>query len=452
MIREEAVPKVKKIPGPNARRWRKFHERFAAKSTYEWEFIWDRGRDATGPFATDVDGNVVLDFFSHVASAPLGYNNPEIQQLMVEMQVIDPDRYAGADLVAGYGASPRQSPIPTPSHLQEKLLKITKKFKFGQVFLSNSGAEAVENAIKICYDNKKNQGYGFCFDGAFHGRTLGALSLNRSKTMHRKYYPQIPKIVSLPFCWLEGNVCCGDKVYTHKGQMTALESMLDPEIGEIDKKEAAFIILEPIQGEGGYNIPTKEFMKETQETISKYNIPFIVDEIQSGMGRTGKWWASEHFGLKPDIMTAGKALRVAATIGKKKMFPNENARISGTWAEGNAIASAVGCKTIEIIEKKHLLRNADSTGKYLRKRFLELDRHKRKITNVRGIGLMDAFEFKSKKMRDQFKALALKNGLLLGGCGYKSVRILPPLDVTKREIDLAAEIAETALKKVKERR
>lgn len=479
-VRGRVTPKIKtKIPGPNAKKWVEFHLNHAANATYEKHFVWDRSAPAIGPFCTDPDGNVFLDFASHVASSPLGYNHPALTSVAAELAKIDPDRYAGTDFIGAYGKKPpvktsrtggkttAKTPfLPTPAHLHDKLIEITRQFGFNKVFLTNSGAEAVENAIKLSYLYRKNFGYGFTFYGAFHGRTLGALSLNRSKNLHKSWYPQIPNIIAFPF--VSQNMCqethcgrceengfdrhkkagafCPDKDFPYcDGPAASPEQMLDPVKGLITPEEVAFIIIEPVQGEGGYNFPDPEFIKSVAQTAKKYGIPLICDEIQSGMGRTGKWWASEHFGIQPDLIAVGKALRVGATVGKEKLFPKDSYRIGSTWGEGNAISSAIGYMIIETIQKENLLDNATKMGGYLLKELNKLKKSHPLITDVRGIGLMDAMEFASKNDRDFFRDSCLQKGLLLLNCGYKAVRILPPLDVTKREIDLALEIIKAVL-------
>ena len=446
MIREETIPKVTKIPGPNARKWANFHLKLSSKSTYEPEFVWDRTAQAIGPFCTDVDGNVVIDFVSHVGSSPLGYNNPEIIDMLRKIKQIDPDRYAGADFIAGYGKRPEDSEIPTPSHLHYKVREITKHLGFDCAFFSNSGAEAVENAMKICYDHRKNNGYGICFDGAFHGRTFGALSLNRSKKVHRSWYPMIPKIYSLPFVSQTSDISCA-KVMTTRGVMTQIEELLDKKIGIIKPEEVAYIIMEPVQGEGGYNIANKDFIKNVYEVAHENNIPVISDEVQSGMGRTGKWWCVDHFKCKPDIIASAKAIRIGATIGKKKFFPQESGRISSTWAEGNATASAVGYKTIEIIQKRNLLSNVEKNGHYFISRLKEFEQKYSFVTHSSGLGLMDKIDIDTIERRNKILKECIKGGLIVIGAGFHSIRFLPPLDVTKREIDIACDILESALKK-----
>ncbi|HXZ44049.1 MAG TPA: aminotransferase class III-fold pyridoxal phosphate-dependent enzyme [archaeon] len=440
MERSSATPHVRATPpGPQSRKWIAYHRAAAARATYVEGFVWDRAAPAAGPFCTDPDGNIFLDFASHVGTSPLGYNHPELLAVSDRLKSIDPDRYAGTDFISAYGRDPQQIEIPTPSHLHHKLLEITGPFAFGTAFFSNSGAEAVENAIKICYDARRNCGYGFCFLGAFHGRTLGALSLNRSKRLHRSWYPQIPNIVHLPYCICGEECRCGFWLGP-VGSESRLAHFLDPIRGLIDPAEVAYIIIEPIQGEGGYHVPNAAFMAEVGRVARQHQIPLIADEIQSGMGRTGQWWGSEHFEIRPDIIVAGKALRVGATIGRAELFPKEEMRLGSTWGEGNALSSAIGFTTIEVIQREGLLEHATRMGERLRHELRNLQRRFDFILDVRGLGLMDAMELDTVERRGRILQACLERGLLLLGCGFKAIRFLPPLDVTQRELDLALEI------------
>ncbi len=416
-----------------------YHRAAAARATYVEGFVWDRAAPASGPFCTDADGNIFLDFASHVGTSVLGYNHPELLAVSDRLKSIDPDRYAGTDFISAYGEDPERVEIPTPSHLHHKLLEITAPFGFGTAFFSNSGAEAVENAIKICYDARRNCGYGFCFLGAFHGRTLGALSLNRSKRLHRSWYPQIPNIVHLPYCTCGSECHCGFWLGP-AGSVSRLAQFLDPVRGLIDPAEVAYVILEPVQGEGGYHVPSEPFMREVGRVVRQYHIPLIADEIQSGMGRTGRWWASEHFDIQPDIIVAGKGLRVGATIGRIELFPKEEMRLGSTWGEGNALSSAIGFTTIRIIQRDGLLDHATRLGERLRQELRRLQERFDFIVDVRGLGLMDAMELDTVERRGRIVQACLDRGLLLLGCGFKAIRFLPPLDVTDRELDLALEI------------
>jgi 4-aminobutyrate aminotransferase len=441
--RDTATPVIRSlIPGPNAKKWARFHQKHAAHSTYVFDFIWDRSAPAIGPFCTDADGNIILDFASHVASSPLGYNHPELIALSQRLAAIDPDRYAGTDFIGAWGPDPEIADIPTPSHLHYKLMEITKPFGFDVAFFSNSGTEAVENAVKICHDHRRNYGYGICFYGAFHGRTLGALSLNRSRRVQRDWYPQIPRIVDLPYCRCNGPCDCGWKIYSirRRGIISRLAQILDPEIGVINPEEVAYIIIEPVLGEGGYDIPNIRFIQEVAQTARANQIPLICDEVQSGLGRTGKWWACEHFDIQPDIITSAKALRIGATLGKKAMFPQETRRISSTWGEGNAISTAMGYKIIEIIQRENLVQNAAKMGAYLLDGLRALQSAHPFLHDARGLGLMAAVSVTAEKKRARIIREAFQRGLLLLGCGFESIRFLPPLDVREREIDMALNI------------
>lgn len=436
MNRETVTPTVRSMPGERAREWAQRHHTYAAPSTYVYDFVWDPDAPAVGPFCTDIDGNVLLDFTSHVGAAPLGYNNPEIVERLREFDLVDPLTIAGQDFYIS-GESVGEKGLPGPTELMEHLTEHTAHYGLDTVFLSNSGAEAVENAIKISYDHTRGE-YGITFEGAFHGRTLGALSLNRSKAVHRRHYPEISGIHDLPFCTdtgTDGEGCsCG--FFTADG--SKLRELLDPEQGHVAADDVAYLIVEPVQGEGGYRIPSEAFMEEVASVCEAHNLLLVADEIQTGVGRTGEMWGADQFPIEPDIIASAKALRVGATISRSEVFPDEQARISSTWGAGDILSAAQGVFTLEAIDEQNLLTNATERGKQAKERLrdAELDG----VVDVRGIGLMLAVEFESKQRREDVIEAALKRGLLTLGCGHKTLRLLPPLDVTEREIDLACDL------------
>lgn len=416
--REKARPIVEsEIPGPNAKKWIEYHMKYASEATYEDSFVWDRMLPASGPWAHDPDGNLWLDFAGHIAVNVVGYNHPEIERLLgdpIGGKIIlrTPDRTAGTDFISAAGPDPERSAAPMPSHLHN-MLHGTVPPELNKSFFVNSGAEAVENAIKLAWAYKKNYGYGVTFDGAFHGRTLGALSLNRSKHVQRRWYPEIPKILTAEF----------------NDEDWCVNLRVDPE-------EIAFVIVEPFQGEGGYVPATQDFMEVTRLFTKEHNIPLIVDEIQAGLGRTGKWWCFEHYDIIPDMITAGKALQISAVIGKEKYFPTEKGRISGTWAEGNILNTALGYMAIHVIRKENLLKNAEELGEYFCNELRKLNL----FNYVRGMGLMiGATPIWSHRRHEMIQSAAEK-GLLILGCGVASIRFLPPLNVNKHEIDTCIEI------------
>ncbi|NHN48439.1 aminotransferase class III-fold pyridoxal phosphate-dependent enzyme [Halostella sp. JP-L12] len=446
MDRHTAEPQVTEMPGERAREWAAHHRDAAATTTYVYDFVWDVTADAEGPFCTDVDGNVLLDFTSHVAAAPLGYNNPKIMDKLREFDLVDPLKFAGQDFYASGGWPPEDPEFPGPTQLMHRLTDLTDHYDMDTVFLSNSGAEAVENAMKVCYDNRDGAKYAITFDGAFHGRTLGALSLNRSKGKYRRDFPEVSTVHDVPFCGDEdcapGNCTCGF-FPGEADDPSVLRRKLDPSTGHIDPDEVAFLIMEPIQGEGGYRFPSDAFMREVQAVCDEHGIPIVADEIQAGVGRTGEMWGSDHYPIEPDVISSAKGLRVGATIANDDMFPDERGRLSSTWGAGDVVAAMQGVLTLDAIEEHDLMDNAVERGDQLQSRLREADGEV--VTDVRGKGLMVAVDFDSEGCRDDVMEAALNRGLLTLGCGHRTLRLLPPLDVTEREIDIGADLLHEAI-------
>ena len=442
MDRDTATPAVADLPGERAREWVDYHHESAAPSTYVYEFVWDRTAPAEGPFCTDVDGNVLMDFTSHVAAAPLGYNNPLIMDRLEEFDLVDPLKIAGQDFYAAGGPTPDDG-IPGASGLMDRLTDLTSHYDMDTVFLSNSGAEAVENAIKIAYDESDGAKYAITFDGAFHGRTLGALSLNRSKAVYRRDFPEVSGVMEMPYC--DDRTCspetcsCG---FFADG-VSRLRKKLDPKRGNVHPDDVAYLIMEPIQGEGGYRFPSEAFTDEIAAITDEHDITLIADEIQSGVGRTGEMWGSDHYAYDPDVIASAKGLRVGATVSRSDVFPEETGRLSSTWGAGDLIASAQGALTLDAIEEADLMDNAVVRGRQFKETIRDADLGP--VEDVRGKGLLLAVEFDTKERRDAVVEGAFERGLLTLACGHKVLRILPPLDVTEREIDLGCDLLAAAI-------
>ena len=376
-------------------------------------------KNGAGCFLEDIDGNVYLDFNSNVCSCNIGYGHPEIQEVLRSFGGIGAHKIAGQDFYT-----------EEQIRLAEKVLKITPK-SLTRVLFTNSGAEAVENAIKFAY-RKKGPLAGVSFFRAFHGRTIGALSFTDSKAVQKKNYPEVNNEL-IRFCTDDD----------------------DPDINQLEElikreSEPAFVIIECMQGEGGYRPASKKFIKTLREVTRKHDVPLIFDEIQAGLGRTGKWWSFQYYGVEPDIMTTGKSLQVGAVVSTKKYDPNEPGAVSSTWGGGHRIDLAIGLKTIEIIEKEKLIENANIMGSYIMKRFKELqERYPKKIVDVRGLGLMIGVDFENDKQRDLVVQKAFKNKLLLLGCGFKTLRIAPPLIIKEDEANQGISIIEKIVKDLK---
>lgn len=369
-----------------------------------------------GVYCEDIDGNVYLDFGSQITANPLGYNHPEMLEVLKSYRGRFPIKFAGQDFAVEEHLS-----------LIEELTSITPK-NMDTAFLINSGAEAVENAIKICMRKRPRTKVGISMERSFHGRTLGALSLTNSNYVHKKGYMRLP-MLRLPY------------------DESAAESLERIVASEASPDEIAFVILEHVQGEGGYNIPTKKIVQDLRKTAKKHGIPYIADEIQAGMGRTGRWWAFEHFGVVPDVMTGAKALQVGAVAANRSLFPGEAGSISSTWGGGHVLDLAMGIKTIQIIKKHKLLKKNAELGRYFLKALKDIP----DISGQRGIGLMLAFDLPTRDIRDNVVVECAKNGLIVLGCGKNSIRLAPPFVAEKRDVDIAAGIIGKAARKCAEK-
>lgn len=384
-------------PGPIASKIIETTKRHTYDSTFVYPLVIKGGHDCV---IEDVDGNEFLDFTSNVGSCPLGYSHPEVIQILKEYSDNGAHKIAGQDFYTEEHAN-----------LAEKLSSILPAgFK---VFLINSGAEAVENSIKIAY-RKMGPLPGVSCRNAFHGRTLGALTFTSSKQVQKTNFPELP-VLRIKFCTSDD----------------------DPEIDAADailrENRAAFVITETIQGEGGYSVASKKFIQTLRRLATKYGVPLILDEVQSGMGHTGRWWGFEHYGVEPDIMSMAKALQVGATGFREELEPTEKGAISSTWGGGSRIDMAVGAKTIDVIRNDRLLENATKMGSLLKNGISEM-LGRNGIEDVRGIGLMIGIECQSKERRDAVLLSMFKHGVLALGAGQKAIRIIPPLIINEEQV------------------
>jgi 4-aminobutyrate aminotransferase len=418
------------LPGPNARRLIELDSRYVSPSyTRVYPLVADR---AEGLWVMDVDGNRFLDFTAGIAVNATGHCHPSV----VEAIKAQADRLlhmSGTDFY--YTAQ---------IELAEKLAALAPGDGIRRVYFGNSGAEAVEAAFKLARWHTKRE-LNLAFFGAFHGRTMGALSLTASKTIQKKHYnPLVPGITHIPYAYCYRcayNLCypgCG--LYCVRWvEETLFRTTVPPE-------EVAAIFVEPIQGEGGYIVPPPEFHRELHRIAQKYGILYVADEVQSGMGRTGKMFAMEHFGVKPDIMALAKGiasgLPLGATVAPAKIMNWEAGSHASTFG-GNPLACRAAMATIALLEER-LMENARIQGERLMAGLAVLQERFECIGDVRGKGLMVGVELvkdrQTKEPAADWRAAviqrAFEKGLLILGCGQNSIRFCPALTVDSDEIDL----------------
>jgi 4-aminobutyrate aminotransferase len=415
-------------------------KRFMSPSvTRAYPLVIDEGK---GLMVRDVDGNCYLDFTSGVAVNTLGHSHPEI----IEAIAAQSKRFihmAGVDFY-----------YQVQVDLAEKLSQMTPGRFDKKVFLVNSGTEAVEAAIKLArYVTGRPRILAFM--GSFHGRTMGSLSLTASKAVQRRRFsPLMPEVTHAPFAYCYR---CPFNSSPNRCRMHCVLYIREWIFQKVAPPEdIACLVVEPIQGEGGYIVPPPQYFKQLRGLCDEYGILMVVDEIQSGMGRTGKMFAIEHWDVVPDIICIAKGIASGFPIGA--MVARSDLHVWGPGAHantfgGNPVACAAALKTIELLSAG-LIANAREVGGYLHRWLDALVRRYSILGDHRGIGLMQAVEIvKDKRTRQKAPALrdrivrgCFERGLLLLGCGDNSVRFIPPLIVEKAHIDTALKIFEDTLR------
>lgn len=432
---------VSSLPGPNARRILAADDKLMSPSyTRCYPLVVKRGY---GCRIEDVDGNEFLDLTAGIAVNSTGHCHPEVVKA-IQDQASQLIHMSGTDFY--YELMPQVAdrvsaiaPMPGPH----------------RVFFSNSGAEAIECALKLArYHTGRQQIVSFF--GSFHGRTMGALSLTGSKTQQkRRFGPFVPGVTHVPYPYAYREGCVGSVAEGALGvacarflEDTLFKMALPPE-------EVAAIFVEPIQGEGGYIVPPDSFLHEIRQICDRHGILMVTDEIQSGAGRTGKWWAIEHTGVQPDIVCSAKGIASGMPIGvciAKAEVMDWVPGSHGSTFSGNPLCLASAMATMNIIEREGM-QNAATVGATTMARLNSWIRNHRAVGDVRGRGLMIGLELVEDKntrkaavvLRDRVVDQAFRRGLLLLGCGESTIRICPPLIITQREMDVALDILEECL-------
>jgi 4-aminobutyrate aminotransferase len=442
-------PKLKTaLPGPNAKRILAGDEKYVSPSyTRSYPMVAKRGR---GIVVEDVDGNEFFDFSAGIAVVSTGHCHPDVVAAI--------QRQAG-ELIHMSGTDFYYEGMVT---LAERLSKIAPMPGPHKFYYGNSGAEAIECALKLArYHTKRQQ--AIAFFGAFHGRTMGALSLTASKPQQkRRFSPLVPGVthVGYPDVYRAG-VGAQEAEKFALGCARYIEDKLFKTI--LAPEEVAAIFVEPIQGEGGYVVAPTIFMQELRRICDKHGILLVVDEVQSGIGRTGKWFAVEHTGVHPDIVCMAKGIASGMPLGVTMSKADIMDWIPGSHAStfgGNPVCIAAALATLDVIEKEGLLRNAQEVGDYMRKRMADWPKKHRIVGDVRGRGLMIGVEIVKDQStreygaseRDRIVEQAFERGVLFLGCGPSTIRIAPPLIVTKDEADVAMDALEESITSVETER
>jgi 4-aminobutyrate aminotransferase len=390
---------------------------------------------AQGLYLYGLDGKRYMDFMASFGVVNLGHNHPRVVAAAREQMEKQVHGAVGVTLHESVLRLAEMLPEFLPGHLD-------------MFFFGNSGTEAVEGSIKLARNVKKRPGI-IAFTGAFHGRSYGAASLTASKSIYRTgLEPFLPSVYHVPFADPYHSPHPDDPEQCVEESLMALQTVLDRLIAP---SQVAAVIVEPIQGEGGYVVPPRDFLVRLRELCTRNDILLIFDEVQSGFGRTGEWFAADVFGLKPDIMAVAKGIAngfpLGAVCARSELMSKWEPTVHGTTFGGNPISCAAAIATIETIKDEGLLENAKSSGAYLLSQLKRLKEKYPVIGDARGLGLMTAIEFSlpgtdrepNPTAAKQVLNEALSRSLLMYPCGLRShtIRLCPPLNVTREEIDRA---------------
>ncbi len=396
----------------------------------EYPLVVSRGQ---GVMVEDVDGNRYLDFMAGIAVSSTGYGHPQVVKAVKEAA----DRFlhiCGSDFYYEGMAA-----------LCERLARLAPGGSKKRVFLTNSGTEATEAAIKLARHSTRRPAI-IAFRGAFHGRTTGAVSLTSSKArQHSGFGPLLPDVHHVPFAYRYRCQFCGDEPACNRGCIDVIEQDLFAR--HLDPHDVAAIFIEPIQGEGGYIVPPPGYLADLRALCDRYGILLVADEVQSGVGRTGKMFACEHEGVEPDILLTAKGLGSGMPIGAmvaKELITTWETGSHGSTFGGNPVCCAAALATLDLVEGG-LMANAARLGERLLAGACKLMANHSCIGDVRGRGLMVGLELvKDRATREPAPQLvhdlvqrSFRRGLLLLGAGKSSVRLAPPLVIDEQDLDVA---------------
>jgi len=390
-------------------------------------------RRGAGCVVEDVDGNLFLDMNAGIAVTATGHSHPDVVAA-IRKQAGELLHYSASDFY-----------LPVYSELCKRLDEISPFSGPARTFLSNSGAEAVEAALKLArYVTGKHA--AIAFYGAFHGRTYGAVSLTASKAKyHRKFGPLLPGVYHAPYGDGYG---FGVDIAARDGRLASIAYIEDVLFKQVvSPDDVAAIFVEPVQGEGGYIVPPKEFLQELRRICDEHCILLVADEVQSGMGRTGKTWAIQNFDVEPDLMCIGKGIASGMPLGAlmaKADLMKWGAGAHGSTYGGSPTCCAAALATIDLVENG-MKQNAAEVGAHMIAALKELQSRHDVIRDVRGLGMMIGVEFVDHDLMARIEQEGFKRGLLLLGCGDSVIRMAPPLLMTRAQVDRAMQVLDEVL-------
>jgi len=422
---------VTALPGPKAKKVvERDHKVISPSYTRDYPLVAASGR---GAMVEDVDGNTFLDFAAGIAVVATGHCHPDvvaaIQKRAAELIHMSCTDFYYEGMV----------------EFAEKLASITLGRSPKRVYFGNSGTEAIEAAMKLARYHTKRDKF-IAFYGCFHGRTMGSLSLTASKAVQRKRFGSLlGGVFHTPYPNSYRGAYGVRPEHAASDALAQIEDELFKRV--VDPEEVAAIFVEPIQGEGGYVVAPAEFLQGVEKLCRKHGILLVVDEVQSGMGRTGKWWASEHAGIEPDIICAAKGIASGMPLGAMIARAETMDWTPGAHAStfgGNPVAIAAGLATFELL-RDGLIENAARMGDFIFRRTADWRERHKSVGDVRGKGLMIGIEFvrdqKTKErapdLRNRVVHAAFEKGLLVLGAGENSVRLAPPLIIDEEQADFA---------------
>ena len=436
---------VTPLPGPEARRLLKLDELYVSPSyTRDYPLVVRTGR---GAMVEDVDGNIFLDYAAGIAVCATGHCHPEVVGA-IQKQAAELIHMSGTDFY-----------YARMSELAQKLASIAPGNEPKRVHFGNSGAEAVEAAIKLAKFHTKRDKL-VAFHGAFHGRTMGALSLTASRAVQRTGFGTLlAGVFHTPYPDTYRGTYGIRPEHASADCLSYLENELFRR--RVDPEEVAAIFIEPIQGEGGYIIAPPEFLQGLQRICRKYGIMLVADEVQSGMGRTGKFWACEYAGIEPDIICTAKAIAsgmpLSAIIARASVM-DWGPGAHGSTFGGNPVCIAASLATIRLLEEKYMA-NATRMGEFILRRTADWREKFKNVGDIRGRGLMIGIEFvrdqktkeKAQDMRNLIVQLAFQKGLIVLPSGDTTLRISPALLIDEEQTEFAFHTLEDCIREAEKK-